>query len=190
MIKETILLTYLVLFFIYLAAKSIIFYKKFSINPLAFSKGMVKEKLQWFGLFFILFIYGIMIVVFNLGIFGPAFENIFLDILGYFLLIKGFVLFIISHAQMGKSWRMGMDNKTKTKLVKTGFFGRSRNPVYTSLLTQALGITILMFNITTIIVLILLSANFYLVIKSEEKFLEKKFGKEYLKYKNKVRRFI
>ncbi len=190
MIKETILLVYLVLFLVYLAVKSIVFYKKFSVNPFAFSYGAVREKLQWFGLFFILLIYGFFIVLFNLKMFGPAFENILLDILGYFLLIKGFILFVISHAQMGKSWRMGIDSRTKTRLVTNRLFKYSRNPVYLSLLVQATGITILVFNITTIIVLILLLVNFHLVIKSEESFLEKKFGKEYTKYKNKVRRFI
>lgn len=190
MIKQNILLIYLILFVVYLALKSVIFYRKFSINPLAFSQGNLRERLGWSCLFFILVIFGILISLFYLDIFGPAFENILLDILGYFLLFKGFILFIVSHAQMGKSWRMGNDKKTKTKLVTSGLFKMSRNPVYLSLLTQAFGITILLLNITTIIIFILLLINFNLVIKNEEKFLEKKFGKEYIVYKKRVRRFI
>ncbi len=190
MIKQNMLLIYLAVFVVYLALKSVIFYKKFSINPFAFSQGSFREKVQWLGLFFILVIFGIFISLFYMNIFGPVFENIILDVFGYVILLKGFILFVVSHAQMGKSWRMGNDKKTKTKLVTSGLFKISRNPVYLSLLAQALGITILLLNITTIIIFILLLINFNLVIKNEEKFLEKKFGKEYIAYKKRVRRFI
>ncbi len=190
MIKQNILLIYLILFVVYFVLKSVIFYKKFSVNPFAFFQGSFKEKLQWFGSFFILLVFCLLISLFYMNIFGPVFENIILDIFGYIILLKGFILFIVSHAQMGKSWRMGNDKKTKTKLVTSGLFKMSRNPVYLSMITQAFGITILLLNVTTIIIFILVLINFNLVIKSEEKFLEKKFGKEYINYKKRVRRFI
>ena len=81
--------------------------------------------------------------------------------------------------------------KKVNKLITSGIYKYSRNPMYLGLLIIVISTTILYFNIFSITTPIL----FYFwinkfQIKREEIFLTEKFGKEYLLYKAKTRRWI
>ena len=77
------------------------------------------------------------------------------------------------------------------KLVTSGFFKFSRNPTYLGMTLALFGEAIFLGSLVTFILPILF---FVLINKTnipvEEKNLEKKFGKKYLNYKKKVRRWI
>ncbi len=78
-----------------------------------------------------------------------------------------------------------------TGLVTNGLYKISRNPMYLGMLIILFGFAIFLGNLTSFLVL----PAFYIVItemqiKPEERILEKKFGKEFLDYKNKVRRWL
>lgn len=81
--------------------------------------------------------------------------------------------------------------KKVNKLVTSGIYKYSRNPMYLGLLMIVISSSIYYLNIYSI----LTPLFFYLwinrfQIKREENFLIEKFGKEYLSYKNKTRRWI
>ena len=81
--------------------------------------------------------------------------------------------------------------KKVNKLITSGIYKYSRNPMYLGLLIIVISTTILYFNIFSITTPIL----FYFwinkfQIKREEIFLTEKFGKEYLSYMTKTRRWI
>ena len=89
-------------------------------------------------------------------------------------------------------------NKTTVKpgqipigLVTTGPFKISRHPMYLGMLAILLGTAIvsgaLIAFIFPIVFIVLMEILF---MPLEEKNMEKTFGKEYIKYKNKVRRWI
>jgi len=78
-----------------------------------------------------------------------------------------------------------------TALVTSGFFRYSRNPTYFGMALSLFGVSILIGSLITFIIpflFILLTGLF--TIPLEEKNLEKKFGRKYLNYKKKVRRWI
>ena len=76
-------------------------------------------------------------------------------------------------------------------VVRHGLYGRSRNPMYLSILIWFLGLA---FAVNTIWLLALLPVLFlYLqlwVIAQEEAYLGRKFGEEYRRYTSVVRRWI
>jgi protein-S-isoprenylcysteine O-methyltransferase Ste14 len=78
-----------------------------------------------------------------------------------------------------------------TALVTTGPYRYTRNPIYLSLTLFYTGMAML-FN--TLWALLLLPVALLImkrgVIEREEAYLTKKFGKEYLAYKDKVRRWL
>jgi protein-S-isoprenylcysteine O-methyltransferase Ste14 len=78
-----------------------------------------------------------------------------------------------------------------TSLVTTGIYKVSRNPAYLSLVLFYIGLS---FLINSIWILILVVPAFYSIhkfcIEREEKYLEGKFGDQYLAYKKQVRRWI
>ncbi len=91
---------------------------------------------------------------------------------------------------MGKNWRMGNDEKIKGRLVTNGIFSLTRNPVYLGIILIGVSAFIIMPNIISLVLALFLIIDFNLIIKTEEEFLEKTFGKEYLQYKKKAKRFL
>jgi protein-S-isoprenylcysteine O-methyltransferase Ste14 len=82
-------------------------------------------------------------------------------------------------------------NVIPTKFVTEGPFKFTRNPTYLGMVLTLFGISILTGSISTFIVPIIFWALVNRgVIPLEEKNMEKKFGKKYLNYKKKVRRWI
>ena len=77
------------------------------------------------------------------------------------------------------------------KLVTSGIFKYSRNPMYLGMLMIIISTSIFYLNIYSILTpfLFVFWINKF-QIKREEVFLTKKFGKEYLSYKNKTRRWV
>jgi len=81
--------------------------------------------------------------------------------------------------------------ETPNKLVTSGLFRFSRNPNYLGMAITLFGVSILTGSLVTFIfpfLFIILTEIF--VIPTEERTLEKKFGKRYLEYKKQVRRWL
>ena len=79
----------------------------------------------------------------------------------------------------------------KIKLIKTGIFAYSRNPIYIAFVLFHLSMFLTFENVMYFLSSIGLAywINNY-VIKPEEEYLLKKFDDEYIRYKNAVSRWI
>ena len=81
--------------------------------------------------------------------------------------------------------------KATTRVVQSGIFRFSRNPMYLSLAlllsATALLLKAFSFVLVTIVFAVVISRG---VIQPEEKYLEEKFGDDYRAYKARVRRWI
>ena len=82
-------------------------------------------------------------------------------------------------------------HKPTTAIVDSGVFGITRNPMYISLTLLYISITIAANSLFSLVLLpvFCLILN-YGVVCREERYLEQKFGGDYLDYKKKVRRWI
>jgi protein-S-isoprenylcysteine O-methyltransferase Ste14 len=82
-------------------------------------------------------------------------------------------------------------HKPATAILSDGPYGVSRNPIYLGLIAIYLGVGV-MADAGWVAVLLgpLLLVMHFGVIAREERYLERKFGDEYLRYKAKVRRWI
>jgi protein-S-isoprenylcysteine O-methyltransferase Ste14 len=110
---------------------------------------------------------------------------------GYVLIVLGVSIVGISIKQFNKAGTTFKVEKPSTSIVKTGLYRFSRNPIYIGLSLIYLGVGIAANNIWIVILLIpILIIVHYGVILREEQYLEKKFAKEYLTYKSRVRRWI
>ena len=96
----------------------------------------------------------------------------------------------IAQYQMGKSWRIGIDEKHKTELRTAGLFSISRNPIFLGLLLTLLGFFLLLPNGLTLLFLVAGYLLIQIQIRLEEEFLEKQHGASYQSYKQQVRRFL
>ena len=103
----------------------------------------------------------------------------------------GVVVFITAIITMRDSWRAGVPNSEKTKLVTSGIFSISRNPAFLGFDLVYLGILLMFFNWVLFPVSIFAALMFHLqIVNVEEDFLLESFGEDYLIYRKKVNRYL
>lgn len=113
-----------------------------------------------------------------------------LDIIGLVLIHFSLVWIMIAQYQMSNNWRIGIDEKNKTQLVKDGVFRISRNPVFLGMMLSMLGLFLILPNVLSFF----LTVTGYIVIqvqvRLEEEFLTRQHGKIYEDYKLRTRRWL
>ena len=108
---------------------------------------------------------------------------------GAFCCLAGIAFFYAAVKTMGRSWRAGISDD-KTKLITTGIFRISRNPAFLGFDLLYLGILLMFFNFFLLLSSLFAGVMLHLQILNEEKFLEERFGEEYIKYKSKTGRYF
>jgi protein-S-isoprenylcysteine O-methyltransferase Ste14 len=111
--------------------------------------------------------------------------------LGILLLFFGLAVNVYSVGYLRRMNTTSDFNETADRLVMTGPFRTSRNPIYLSGIVVSLGIATLLGSLITFLLplLLFLILNIWYV-PSEEARLHGIFGNEYLEYKQRVRRWI
>lgn len=110
--------------------------------------------------------------------------------IGVFISIAGIIVFIFAMSTMKDSWRAGIDNEQKTRLITSGIYQYSRNPAFVGFDLFYIGFTFMFSNVFVIIISFVAVIMFHLQILEEEKFLTAVFGETYLEYKKGVRRYF
>lgn len=113
-----------------------------------------------------------------------------LAIVGSLLLLAALVWVLVAQAQMGQSWRIGIDDTNKTDLVQTGLFRLSRNPIFLGMRVMLLGFFLVLPNAATLAVWLLGDALMQIQVRLEEEHLIRLHGDLYRRYCSAVRRWI
>lgn len=109
---------------------------------------------------------------------------------GFCIGILGDAIFLISVVCMKDSWRAGIPDQDKTKLITDGIYQFSRNPAFLGFDLMYIGMFLLYCNVLTGIYTLFAMTMLHLQILQEEKFMAQSFGEEYLAYKKKVFRYL
>jgi protein-S-isoprenylcysteine O-methyltransferase Ste14 len=196
-LKLTLPIFFIIYFGVVFVLKSVLVAKRTGKNPFVLPKDE-----SAFGLigFYMKLIFVLLFVYVLIYAFFPTWCDYFLPIsqldsqttkyIGLALLFFSFAWIVIAQVNMKNSWRIGIDNKTKTELITNGLFSISRNPVFFGMILSLLGLFLITPNALTVLFLILGYVLIQIQIRLEEEFLTKDLGQEYLEYKQKVRRFI
>ena len=110
--------------------------------------------------------------------------------IGVLLCLLGIALFAVALVSFKDSFRVGIDTDHADKLITTGIFAFSRNPIYVAFSLVLLGQFLVYSNW---IMLIYLAAGASLLprqVLREEDFLRGHYGKEYQEYCKRVRRYL
>ncbi len=110
--------------------------------------------------------------------------------LGISLLLLSLVWTVVAQAQMGESWRIGIDQSHRTNLVQSGIFSRSRNPIFLGMMLTLFGLFLVIPNALTLLTLALGVLLIQIQVRLEEEFLARTHGEEYTLYRTRVRRWI
>lgn len=109
---------------------------------------------------------------------------------GVALCAAGLLLFVCSLVSFGRSFRVGIDTDRPDRLITTGVFAHSRNPIYVAFAAILVGQFLIFPNW---IMLVYLAAGVWLFhrqVLREEEFLTVHYGREYGEYCQRVRRYI
>lgn len=110
---------------------------------------------------------------------------------GIVLALLGIAGTVYAQIDMGDSWRIGVDPGERTDLVRSGVFGRVRNPIFTAMLTFGLGIALVTPNPVAIAGFLLLLATIEMQVRLvEEPYLATAHGDSYRDYTKTVGRFM
>ena len=109
---------------------------------------------------------------------------------GFILLLVSLIWTVIAQAQMGSSWRIGIDTEHRTELVQTGVFRLSRNPIFVGMIVTLLGLFLVIPNVGTLITLLVGVILIGIQVRLEEEYLTSTHRDTYIEYRRNVRRWI
>jgi protein-S-isoprenylcysteine O-methyltransferase Ste14 len=142
--------------------------------------------------FALFYFYMVFAAAFNFPI--PSTQKFFhsevISWVGVLFCLVGLLLLLWSLVSFGQSFRVGIDQDHPDKLITTGVFAFSRNPIYVAFAIILLGQFLIFSNW---ILLVYLGAAVWLFnhqVLREEDYLKKHYGKEYSDYCNRVRRYF
>jgi protein-S-isoprenylcysteine O-methyltransferase Ste14 len=109
---------------------------------------------------------------------------------GVLLCLTGLFLLFLSLVSFGKSFRVGVDQDHPDKLVTTGIFAFSRNPIYVAFGFILLGQFLLFSNWILLVYMVAAIWLFHRQVSREEEYLGKQYGQQYSEYCDRVRRYL
>jgi protein-S-isoprenylcysteine O-methyltransferase Ste14 len=108
------------------------------------------------------------------------------DAIGLLLIAVGVGLSAWSVREAGDT-----EIEAPTKLLTSGPYSLSRNPMYIAWSLLYMGIAMVANSLWMAALLpVVLAFTHFVDVRKEERFLEKQFGDEYLQYKGRVRRYF
>jgi protein-S-isoprenylcysteine O-methyltransferase Ste14 len=110
--------------------------------------------------------------------------------MGVLFCLVGLLLLLWSLVSFGQSFRVGIDIEHPDNLITSGVFAFSRNPIYVAFACILLGQFLIFPNWILLVYTVAGIWLFHRQVLREEEFLKKHYGREYLEYCNRVRRYL
>ncbi|MGH6811557.1 MAG: methyltransferase family protein [Methylocella sp.] len=109
---------------------------------------------------------------------------------GVLFCLAGLSFLFMSIVSFGRSFRVGIDQDHPDKLVTTGVFAFTRNPIYLAFALVLLGQFLVFSNWILLVFLIAAIWLFHRQVSREEEFMRKHYGQQYTEYCDRVRRYL
>lgn len=120
-----------------------------------------------------------------------AFDSATVHAAGVALFAIGLVGTLLAQAAMGSSWRIGVDEQSRTELVTGGPFTIVRNPIFAAMLPASAGLALMVPSVVAFAGLAALFVALELQVRIvEEPYLLRTHGAEYSSYAARVGRFV
>ncbi len=122
---------------------------------------------------------------------SPSVTSALLWPVGAALIVLGGALALSFVRDFGRAGTPVSPYSTSTQLVTTGPYRLSRNPGYLGMALVYAGITLVTGSLLALVPLVAVVAVIDRgVVVREERFLERRFGEDYLRYKRRTRRWL
>lgn len=112
------------------------------------------------------------------------------NLIGFLISFSGFVL-MGKARELFKKYQTTLNIEKSDHLINEGVFSKTRNPMYLGMTILLSGLSIISTNVIALILpLIFMIIVRLIFIKREESLMLEVFGKDYLDYKKRVKRWI
>lgn len=113
------------------------------------------------------------------------------SVVGWVPVVIGMVIAILT---LPKFWKHGTNlnvHRPTTTIITDGPYRYSRNPAYLALTLLYVGVSILLASFWALVLVVpaVLTLTYGVIVR-EERYLDRKFGDDYRRYKASVRRWI
>ncbi|MDD3171430.1 MAG: isoprenylcysteine carboxylmethyltransferase family protein [Bacilli bacterium] len=190
MLCQMLSLATIVVFYSIYIGKMIV-QKRKGIQTDYIAKGKKKSTIMMIEVIMKFATYSIVVVeMISITLNSYMFFNPIIRIVGIIVGLIGVIVFAIAVYTMKDSWRAGIPDDDKTTMITEGIYGISRNPAFLGFYLTYLGILLTLFNWLLLAFTIFSITLLHVQILLEEKYLPTVFGKNYLEYKKRVRRYI
>jgi protein-S-isoprenylcysteine O-methyltransferase Ste14 len=119
-----------------------------------------------------------------------VFDSEIVSWMGALFCLVGLLLFIWSLVSFGRSFRVGIDTDRPDRLITTGAFAFSRNPMYVAFAIVLIGQFLIFPNWILLAYLATGVWLFHRQVLREEAYLKSHYGPEYSDYCHRVRRYV
>ncbi len=119
-----------------------------------------------------------------------ALDIVSIKIAGLILVTIALSCMFISQLQMGKNWRIGVDQKNKTDIVEGGFFKYMRHPIYFFAVFIVLGIVLVIPWVVSLCLFYIFWVALSIQARLEEEFLIERHGQEYKNFMRRRKRWF
>jgi protein-S-isoprenylcysteine O-methyltransferase Ste14 len=109
---------------------------------------------------------------------------------GVLFCLTGLLLLLWSIVSFRQSFRVGIDADHPDRLITDGVFAFSRNPIYVAFAIVLIGEFLILPNWITLIYIAATTWLFHRQVLREEEYLHRHYGRAYLEYCNRVRRYF
>lgn len=109
---------------------------------------------------------------------------------GFCIGMLGDIIFLASVLCMKDSWRAGIPDKDRTTLVTTVIYRYSRNPAFLGFDFMYVGLLLMYFNLSMLVVSAFAIIMLHLQILQEERYLTENYGESYREYRKHVFRYL
>jgi protein-S-isoprenylcysteine O-methyltransferase Ste14 len=177
--------------------RSFVVWKRTGINPVVF-KGSDNAH-DFIGRVFKLLFALVVVIVLVHSVSEVAYQYLkpirllereWIRMTGAVLLLLSLAWTILAQSQMGDSWRIGIDSEHRTRLVRSGVFSLSRNPIFVGMMITLLGLFLVIPNVVTLLTLMLGVVLINVQVRLEEEHLSRLHAEEYEEYRQRVRRWV
>lgn len=157
--------------------------------------GNIKWFYPVFAVFFLLFLTEIFNPLYGFSLLPKVltyllFDSVLIRLTGVLAIFLSVYLLKTTLKHFGNSLRFGLNENNTGKLVTTGIFAKSRNPLFLSLLLFFTGTALIFPNFFFLAFTIAAFTGIHFSILKEEKFMYKVYDEEYKKYVTKVHRYF
>jgi len=164
--------------------------KKQGIQTDQIAKGNKKKSLLAIEIIMKIATYSVLVVEIISIVMDTAIKNNIVRAIGIGVGTAGVIFFGLAVYTMKDSWRAGIPEKDKTKMITKGIYSISRNPAFVGFDLVYIGLLLVFFNWALLVLSLFAIVMLHLQILQEEVFLPTAFGNEYISYQREVCRYI